>query len=102
MKKQVGDTLYSLRCIPIGGYCAMEGENEDTTYYVACVYQDHYKGYSYCYAVGYDPDGDFMTGEMANFLLMSVSVSGSPSHLSSADETGNAPERRITADNAST
>ncbi len=29
-KKQVGDTLYSIRCIPIGGYCAMEGENEDT------------------------------------------------------------------------
>lgn len=29
-KKQVGDTLYSMRCIPIGGYCAMEGENEDT------------------------------------------------------------------------
>ena len=29
-KKQVGETLYTLRCIPIGGYCAMEGENEDT------------------------------------------------------------------------
>lgn len=29
-KKQVGDTLYALRCIPFGGYCAMEGENEDT------------------------------------------------------------------------
>jgi len=29
-KKQVGETLYSIRCIPIGGYCAMEGENEDT------------------------------------------------------------------------
>ena len=29
-KKQVGETQYSLRCIPIGGYCAMEGENEDT------------------------------------------------------------------------
>ena len=29
-KKQVGDTLYAVRCIPIGGYCAMEGENEDT------------------------------------------------------------------------
>ena len=26
-KKQVGETLYSLRCIPIGGYCAMEGED---------------------------------------------------------------------------
>ena len=29
-KKQVGETLYALRCIPIGGYCAMEGEEEDT------------------------------------------------------------------------
>lgn len=29
-KKKVGQTLYSIRCIPIGGYCAMEGEDEDT------------------------------------------------------------------------
>jgi regulator of sigma E protease len=29
-KKQYGETLYALRCIPIGGYCAMEGEDEDT------------------------------------------------------------------------
>ena len=29
-KKQVGKTLYAIRCIPIGGYCAMEGEDEDT------------------------------------------------------------------------
>ena len=29
-KKQHGETLYALRCIPIGGYCAMEGEDEDT------------------------------------------------------------------------
>ena len=29
-KKQVGETLYSIRCIPIGGYCAMEGEETDT------------------------------------------------------------------------
>lgn len=26
-KKQVGETLYSLRCVPLGGYCAMEGED---------------------------------------------------------------------------
>ena len=26
-KKQVGETLYALRLIPIGGYCAMEGED---------------------------------------------------------------------------
>ena len=29
-KKQKGETTYSLRCIPIGGYCAMEGEDEDS------------------------------------------------------------------------
>ena len=29
-KKQKGETMYSLRCIPIGGYCAMEGEDTDT------------------------------------------------------------------------
>ena len=29
-KKQIGETLYSIRSIPIGGYCAMEGEDEDT------------------------------------------------------------------------
>jgi regulator of sigma E protease len=30
IKKQGKETLYSLRCLPIGGYCAMEGEDEDT------------------------------------------------------------------------
>ena len=29
-KKQVGETLYAIRTIPIGGYCAMEGEDQDT------------------------------------------------------------------------
>ena len=29
-KWQRGETLYSIRCIPIGGYCAMEGEDADT------------------------------------------------------------------------
>lgn len=29
-KKQKGETLYSIRCIPIGGYCAMEGEDSDS------------------------------------------------------------------------
>ena len=29
-KKQKGETLYSIRTIPIGGYCAMEGEDSDT------------------------------------------------------------------------
>ena len=29
-KKQIGETLYALRCIPIGGYCAMEGEDGES------------------------------------------------------------------------
>ncbi|MDD6310987.1 MAG: RIP metalloprotease RseP [Firmicutes bacterium] len=29
-KKQKGETLYSLRVLPIGGYCAMEGEDEES------------------------------------------------------------------------
>ncbi|MGI6722684.1 MAG: RIP metalloprotease RseP [Anaerovoracaceae bacterium] len=29
-QKKKGETLYSLRCLPIGGYCAMEGEDEDS------------------------------------------------------------------------
>lgn len=28
--RERGETLYSLRAFPIGGYCAMEGEDEDT------------------------------------------------------------------------
>ena len=30
LKKQKGETLYSLRALPIGGYCKLEGEDEDT------------------------------------------------------------------------
>lgn len=30
LKKQRGETLYSLRAFPVGGYCAMEGEDEES------------------------------------------------------------------------
>ena len=30
-KHQKGETLYSLRVLPIGGYCAMEGEDDDSS-----------------------------------------------------------------------
>jgi len=29
-KKQVGETLYAIRLVPVGGYCAMEGEDGDS------------------------------------------------------------------------
>ena len=31
LKKQKGETLYSLRLFPVGGYCAMEGEDEEAS-----------------------------------------------------------------------
>ena len=30
LQRQKGETLYSLRALPIGGYCAMEGEDDDS------------------------------------------------------------------------
>ena len=30
VKRQRGETLYSVRALPVGGYCAMEGEDEDS------------------------------------------------------------------------
>ena len=30
LKKEKGETLYSLRIFPVGGYCAMEGEDEES------------------------------------------------------------------------
>lgn len=30
LSRQKGETLYSLRALPIGGFCAMEGEDEDS------------------------------------------------------------------------
>lgn len=30
LKKQWGETLYSLRLLPVGGFCAMEGEDEES------------------------------------------------------------------------
>ena len=29
-KRTIGETTYAVRCIPVGGYCAMEGEDEDS------------------------------------------------------------------------
>lgn len=31
LKKQKGETLYALRAVPFGGYCAMEGEDEESS-----------------------------------------------------------------------
>lgn len=30
IQKQFGETMYSLRLLPVGGYCAMEGEDDES------------------------------------------------------------------------
>lgn len=30
LKKQIGETEYSLRLFPVGGFCAMEGEDQES------------------------------------------------------------------------
>ena len=42
-KKQKGETLYALRCIPFGGYCAMAGEDEASDDPRAFTSQPHWK-----------------------------------------------------------
>ena len=41
--RQRGETLYALRALPVGGYCAMEGEDEDSGDDRALVRQSFWK-----------------------------------------------------------
>ncbi len=79
--------LSGQRCIQVSW---TEGSNEDTMNWTARVMKvDGYEpgnGKAFMYAVGYDPDGDLMTGEAADFYLTSLSLTGSPDHLSSASD----------------
>ena len=43
LKKQKGETLYSLRAIPLGGFCAMTGEDEEVDDPRAFTSQPHWK-----------------------------------------------------------
>lgn len=58
LKKQGKETLYALRLLPIGGFCAMEGENENTGDPRAFSAQNRFKKFIILFA------GAFM-----NFLL---------------------------------
>ena len=64
-QKTVGETTYSLRCIPIGGYCAMEGENEESDNPRAFSSQSWYKKVLILIA------GSFMN-YLAGFLILTV------------------------------
>ena len=65
-KKQKGDTLYAWRAFPVGGYCAMEGEEEDSDDPAALNNQGFWQKLL-IYAAG--AVMNFLTGLLIIFLL---------------------------------
>ena len=65
-KKQKGETLYSLRAVPLGGYCAMEGEDEDSGDPRAFVVQPAWKRILILCAGSFN---NFLLGLMVIFFL---------------------------------
>ena len=65
-KKQKGETLYSLRAVPLGGYCAMEGEDEDSGDPRAFVVQPAWKRILILCAGSFN---NFLLGLMVIFCL---------------------------------
>ncbi|MBO4854330.1 MAG: site-2 protease family protein [Oscillospiraceae bacterium] len=65
-KKQRGETLYALRLLPVGGYCAMEGEDEDSNDPAALNNQSFWKKLL-IYAAG--SGMNFITGLVIILLL---------------------------------
>ena len=65
-QKQWGETMYSLRALPIGGYCAMEGEDEDTGNERSFVRQKPWKKFLILIAGAFM---NFLTGVVIIFAL---------------------------------
>ncbi|MBQ9492827.1 MAG: site-2 protease family protein [Oscillibacter sp.] len=65
-QRQYGETLYSLRAFPIGGYCAMEGEDEDTGNERSFVRQKAWKKFLILVAGAFM---NFLTGVVIIFVL---------------------------------
>lgn len=83
-QKQKGETEYSLRALPIGGYCAMEGEDEDSDNPRALNSQGFWKKFLV-----------FIAGSVMNFitgcLIILLLYSGAKGFLIPA-VAGSAPE----------
>lgn len=100
-QKQKGETTYSLRALPLGGYCAMEGEEEDSDV----------EG-SYSNALPWQRFLTVLAGPVMNLLIaylcfaLFLGISGKPvpvvdsfAEHSPAQEAGLLPGDRITAIN---
>lgn len=66
-----GETLYALRALPIGGYCAMEGEDEETTSPYCFSTQPWWKRFIILVA------GSFMNFVFGLFLIIIIYMNGS-------------------------
>ena len=90
-QKQGKETLYSLRALPIGGYCAMEGEDEDTGDSRSFVRQPIWKKFIILVA---GSGMNFLTG----FVIIFCLYTGAAAYLT--DEiTGFAPEFPLEGEN---
>ena len=67
-QRQYGETLYSLRAFPVGGYCAMEGEDEDTGNARSFVRQKAWKKFLILVAGAFM---NFLTGVVIILILYS-------------------------------
>ena len=67
-QRQYGETLYSLRAFPVGGYCAMEGEDEDTGNERSFVRQKAWKKFLILVAGAFM---NFLTGVVLILILYS-------------------------------
>lgn len=64
--REKGETVYSLRALPLGGYCAMEGEDEDTGDERSFVRQGFWKKFTILFAGAFM---NFLAGVVIIFFL---------------------------------
>ena len=88
LKKQGKKTLYSLRVLPIGGYCAMEGETEDSDDANSFRSKSVPKRILICAA------GAAMN-IILGFILMLVTLIGDIIRLAQLDEGGEMPREQM-------
>ena len=90
-QKEKGETQYSLRALPIGGFCAMEGEDEDTGDERSFVRQGFWKKFVILAAGSFM---NFLTG----FVILLVLYAGATA-LYTDQVVGFAPEFTQTGEN---
>jgi regulator of sigma E protease len=89
LSKKVGETTYRLNCIPIGGYCAMEGEDGDSDNPRAFTAAKVWKRLIILCA------GSFMNF-LAGFLIVVILTAASGGHLATANIVQLEPDSDLT------